>query len=166
RWRVNARNCLVATDAAIRHHRASALPWHPVDERPGWWERLLARHFPGAEVATCTTWDEAGRAISDGGSGTRGVVWLQRALRERVLTGHLVYADSTDDGVTFVDGQQGSLARLDDREVSRLVVARFRRDEALDAEVLTVPWEVPAVGYPDAIEKAENWLEYTYDGQE
>ncbi|WP_395474326.1 toxin glutamine deamidase domain-containing protein [Saccharopolyspora spinosa] len=85
RWRVNAGNCVVATDAAVSGWPASALPWDPAGEVPGWWDRMLASYFPDAEVVTCATWEDARRTIVDGGVGTRAVVWLRRQLGGREL---------------------------------------------------------------------------------
>ncbi|MFI7121988.1 YrhB domain-containing protein [Amycolatopsis sp. NPDC049868] len=165
RWRVNARNCLIAMDAAVDHRPVSALPWDPADEAPGWWERMLEKHFPGAEVSTYVTWQEAGKSISDGGAGTKAVIWLRRKYHGRALTGHLLYADVTDEGVVFIDGQQGTLAKLDDREVDQLVVARFRREPVTEDDLFDPPWETPAEDFDEALEKAESWLQFAYQGE-
>nr|WP_246869282.1 toxin glutamine deamidase domain-containing protein [Saccharopolyspora sp. ASAGF58] len=80
---------------------ASALPWDPAGETPGWWGRMLAAHFPGAEVVTCATWADAAGTVVDGGVGTRAVVWLRRQVGGRELAGDLLYADYVDDAVVF-----------------------------------------------------------------
>ncbi|MGP4014985.1 YrhB domain-containing protein [Saccharopolyspora sp. 5N708] len=165
RWRVNARGCVVATDAAVDQYPASALPWHPLDEAPGWWDRLLAGRFPGAEVATCSTWDDLSGAILEGGPGTRGVVWLRRQLNGAEVTGHLLYALYHDDNVVVLDGQRGSLARLDDQEIGQLTLARFHRARREDAESVTPPWEIAAPDLASAIHKASGWLDWTYQGK-
>lgn len=164
RWRVNARNCLVAMDAVVDHHPASALPWRPTDEAPGWWDRLLAVHFPGAEVGTCATWDEVCSAIAAGGPGTRGAVWLRRQFHGVELTGHLLYAQYHDGAPVVLDGQRGMPAVLDDEEVGQLVLARFNRHEAGSGPVVIAPWQRSAPDLPAAIDKANQWLESTYAG--
>jgi immunity protein 35 of polymorphic toxin system/papain fold toxin 1 (glutamine deamidase) of polymorphic toxin system len=161
RWRVNARGCLVATDAAVDGRPASALPWRPEDEAPGWWDRLLLRHFPTAEVATCATWDDVTSAIVAGGPGTRGVVWLRRRLAETDLTGHLLYAWHDDGKAVVVDGQAGAPAWLDDDEVGELVLARFRR---ADHAGPVMPTLVAAPDLAAAVDKATSWLAGAYGG--
>ncbi|QIZ40018.1 YrhB domain-containing protein [Saccharopolyspora sp. ASAGF58] len=164
RWRVNARNCVIATDAAVNCWPASALPWDPAGETPGWWDRMLATYFPDAEVLTCSTWADASRAIVDGGVGTRAVVWLRRQLGGRELAGHLLYADYADDAVVFLDGLRGTVAEQNDAEVAELVVARFRRrqDESVGG---LLPSEAAADEFAGAVEKAQAWLAYRYDGE-
>jgi hypothetical protein len=161
RWRLNARNCLVATDAAVDHRPVSALPWQPADERPGWWDRLLTAYFPGAEVATCSRWEEAATAVADGGPGTRAAVWLRRRSDGRDVTGHLLYAVHHEGAAVFLDGQRGEPARVDDAEVGELVVARVHRPVAAGS----VPrWEAAAPDFAAALDKATSWLEHTYGG--
>jgi hypothetical protein len=164
RWRVNARNCLVATDAAASRRPVSALPWQPGDEAPGWWDRLLTGHFPDSEVAACSSWDEVASGIVEGGPGTRGVVWLRRRHGGVELTGHLLYADYREGTAVILDGQRGSLARLDAREASGLVLARFHRTDARGDDVITAPWEIAAAALSAAIDKANSWLDHTYQG--
>jgi hypothetical protein len=155
-WRVNARGCLVATDAAVDNQPASALPWRPADEAPGWWDRLLGRHFPGAEVSACTTWAEVTSAIVDGGPGTRGAVWLRRHVAGAELTGHLLYACHAEGAAVVIDGQTGTPAHLDDNEVGGLVLARFHRDPPEAAAVL--PHLAAAPDLTAAVAKATAWL--------
>ncbi|MGW1680132.1 YrhB domain-containing protein [Saccharopolyspora sp. NPDC002376] len=162
RWRVNARSCLVATDAAVDRRPASALPWAPLDEAPGWWDRMLAAHFPSAEVSTCSTWADVTSMLLEGGPGTRTAVWLRRQLSGTEITGHLLYALHDADRAVFLDGQRGSLARLDDDEIGQLVVARFHRPVADGTEVLRAPWETAAPDLESALAKANSWLEHTY----
>ncbi|HEX3785977.1 MAG TPA: YrhB domain-containing protein [Pseudonocardiaceae bacterium] len=164
RWRINARNCLVATDAAIDHRPATALPWRPTDETPDWWGRLLSGHFPGAAVSTCANWAEVCSAIVAGGPGTRGVVWLQRQFHGVELTGHLLYAQYRDGAAVVLDGQQGTVAVLDDEEVQQLILARFNRQDAPQGATVIAPWQRPATDLPAAIDKANQWLASTYDG--
>lgn len=168
RWRLNARNCVVAMDAAVDARPVSALAWQPDDEAPGWWDRLIAGHFPGAEVATCASWAEACAAIAAGGPGTRAAVWLRRSYQGREVTGNLLYAHHHDGGVVVLDGQQSALATLADDEVGELVVARFHRQEpapgAVSTGLVIAPWQSPAPDLPSAIEKASRWLEDTYGG--
>ncbi|MEV6234739.1 YrhB domain-containing protein [Saccharopolyspora shandongensis] len=164
RWRVNALNCLIATDAAVNCWPATALPWDPAYETPGWWDRMLATYFPDAEVLTCTTWEDAARAIEDGGVGTRAVVWLRRQFGGRELAGHLLYANYADDDVVFLDGLRGTVAEQNNAEVAELVVARFRRPRG-DSDGELLPWEGAADEFAQAVEKAKAWLTYTYDGE-
>lgn len=162
-WRVNARGCLVATDAAVQNRPASALPWRPGDEAPGWWDRLLTNHFVDAEVGTCDTWAEATTAIVAGGPGTRGAIWLRRQVAGAEITGHLLYASYNDGNAVFLDGQRGTLARLDDDEVGQLVLARFHRPDPVDA----APVLLSMAAAPDlaaAVDKATNWLDSVYEG--
>ncbi|HYQ61986.1 YrhB domain-containing protein [Actinophytocola sp.] len=166
RWRVNARNCVVAADAAVDGNPASAGAWRAADESPGWWDRLVSRYFPAAEVAGCDDWAQAGAAVVDGGPGTRAVVWLRRRLDGGDLTGHLLYAryDEGTGQALVLDPQLGTLASTLDDEVDSLVVARFHRAEPLGVRPLQ-PWEGPAEDFPAAVAKAAGWLDYLYGGQ-
>lgn len=161
RWRINARGCLVATDKAMDHQPASALPWTPYDEAPGWWGRMLTAHFPDAEVSTCSTWADATSMLLEGGPGTRSAVWLRRQISGAEITGHLLYGFHDETQAVFLDGQRGSLARLDD-EIGQLVVARFHRPIADRENTLLVPWHNAAPDLESAKEKASSWLEHTY----
>ncbi|SEL93248.1 toxin glutamine deamidase domain-containing protein [Streptacidiphilus jiangxiensis] len=125
--RVNARGCVVAVDAGTDGVAATALPWQPVHEAPGWWERLLYRHFPGAQVAGCADWNQVLAAVGAGGPGTRGVVRVHRELGGLPATGHLLYALNDGHRVVILDGQTGGLARLDTLAVRGLTLARFHR---------------------------------------
>lgn len=167
RWRVNARNCVVAADAAVDGLAVSARPWQPTDESPGWWMRLLTEYFPSSEVATCASWSQVGDAIAEGGPGTRGVVWLRRHLDGRDLTGHLYYSqyDPSFDAAAVLDPQLGKLATVDDREVAELVLARFHRPAGPPGPLLTAKWEAPADGFAAAVAKAEDWLDFVYQGK-
>ncbi|MER6990052.1 YrhB domain-containing protein [Saccharopolyspora hirsuta] len=162
RWRVNARGCLIATDAAVDHQAATALPWAPVDEAPGWWDRMVAAHFPGADVYTCSTWDDVASTLVEGGPGTRTAVWLRRQIGGAELTGHLLYGFHDEGRAVFLDGQRGALARLDDDEIDQLVVARFHRPIVAEPSNLLLPWELAAPDLPAALEKANSWLAHTY----
>lgn len=166
RWRVNARNCVVALDVSMGGAMASACAWRPADESPGWWDRLLSQNFPAAEVANCSTWAEVGDAIVDGGPGTHGVVWLRRHLDGRDLTGHLLYARYDEEFGTAiaVDPQLGALATVTDREAESLVLARFHRLDPL-TERLVLPWDAPANDFAAAMAKATAWLDHAYSGQ-
>ncbi|MDT8912081.1 YrhB domain-containing protein [Amycolatopsis sp. PS_44_ISF1] len=163
-WRINARGCLVATGAAIANHPASALPWRPSDEAPGWWDRLLTTHFPGAEVAGCQSWDEVAEAMLAGGPDSRGAVWLRRKSGGAELTGHLLYAYCAEAEACFVDGQRGAPADLDDDEVGELVLARFHRSGA-DRAQAGMPTLAPAPDFAAAVEKAQRWLDLAYAGE-
>jgi hypothetical protein len=163
--RVNARNCLVATHAALRGQPASALPWRPADEAPGWWDRLVATTFPGAEVATCASWAEVSSAITAGGPGTHAAVWLRRQRNGVPVTGHLLYGQFRDGGAVLLDGQRGSLARCDDAEVAQLVVARFQLPEVDLSQAPVAPWLQAAPHFAAAVAKADEWLAHMYDGE-
>lgn len=167
RWRVNARNSVVAVDSVVDGSPASACAWHPADEAPGWWDRLLSRHFPTVEVGGCSTWAQVGQAIVDGGPGTRGVVWLRRHLAGLELTGHLLYAhhDEETGQATVVDPLNGTTAAVDDREVDSLVLARFHRPIPPPDMRSITPWAAPATDFPAAVAKAESWLDFVYRGQ-
>ncbi|MFE0022033.1 YrhB domain-containing protein [Amycolatopsis sp. NPDC059021] len=162
RWRLNARNCVVAADAVLNGHAASALPWQPDDEEPGWWERMLAAHFPGAETTTCTEWEQAAKTIGEGGPGTRGIVWLRRQLDGHDLTGHLLFAEYGDEGVVFLDAQRGVYADIDDPTADELLVARFTGATRDEAPSVAMPWDMAAEDFPAAVRKAEHWLAGTY----
>ncbi|QUH02150.1 hypothetical protein HUO13_16330 [Saccharopolyspora erythraea] len=164
RWRVNARNCVVAVDAVLRGAQASALPWKPADERPDWWSRLLAEHFPDATTTAHRTWATALDVIAAGGPNTCAVVWLRRRFRGTEVTGHLLYAKYADGAVLVLDPQRGMPAELRDEEVHELTVATFRREPAT-AEPIPVPWRSAAPDLDSAVAKATAWLEATYGGE-
>ncbi|MBB5955032.1 hypothetical protein FHS29_001602 [Saccharothrix tamanrassetensis] len=157
-WRVNARNSVVTVDAVVDRAPASALPWRPSDERPGWWDRLRANHFPDAETSVCADWNDVVSAVRAAGPGTRGVVWVRRQLAGVEVTGHLVYAHHDGTDVAVLDGLRGGLADLETATVERLVLARFHRPR---------PAAPPDDGatLADAVRKAERHLADTYGGQ-
>ncbi|MET0136162.1 MAG: YrhB domain-containing protein, partial [Kibdelosporangium sp.] len=163
RWRVNARNCVVAMKAAAAGSPASAAPWQAKDESPGWWDRLLSEHIPDAEVTTCEAWQQVSAAIVDGGPRTHGVAWLRRSLNGRSLTGHLLYTafDEESGGAVLFDPQRGTMAVADDSEVESIVLARFHQSVAPTA----VPWETAADDFAAAVAKASGWLDFVYGGK-
>lgn len=132
--RVNARNGVIALDATVDHAPASALPWRPTDEQPGWWDRLRAGHFPTAEVATCATWPEVVEAVRAGGPDTRGVIWVRRELAGVEVTGHLLYAHNDNGEVAVLDAIRGTLADLETATVGSLLLARFHRPRPVVSE--------------------------------
>lgn len=164
RWRVNARNCVVAIDAVLRGAQASALPWNPDDERPDWWTRLLSGHFPDATTTRHTTWASALDVVAAAGAGTCAVIWLRRQYRGAEITGHLLYATHFNDAVIVLDPQRGVPAELADDEVVELAVATFRRGP-VTSEPIAVPWRLPATDLDSAVAKATAWLDATYDGE-
>ncbi|MER5387745.1 YrhB domain-containing protein [Saccharopolyspora sp. NPDC002686] len=164
RWRVNARNCVVAIDAVLQGAGASALPWRPADERPAWWTRLLAEHFPDATTTTHQDWAAALNAIAAAGPGSCAVVWLRRRFRDAEVTGHLLYAKHVDGAVLVLDPQHGMPAELKDSEVHELTVAVFHREPA-SAEPISAPWQVAATDVGSAVAKATAWLNATYGGE-
>lgn len=152
--RINARGCVVAADASLSGFRASAAPWHPAHEAPGWWDRLLQRHFPTAQVTTHSSWDEVVGALRDGGPNTRGVVWLRREAQGVEITGHLLYGHNNDGQVVLLDPQSGDLASLETERVRELVLARIPAGDAVAPPVS----QQLADTLPDAVRKAEAWL--------
>lgn len=164
RWRVNARNCVVAIDAVLRRARASALPWNPDDERPDWWTRLLDGHFPDATTTTHGTWASALDVVAAAGPGTCAVVWLRRQYRGVEVTGHLLYATYFNDAVMVLDPQRGMPAEIKEQEVLELAVAAFRR-EPVTSDPIAVPWQFPAIDLDSAVAKAAAWLDATYGGE-
>ncbi|PSL54621.1 papain fold toxin 1 (glutamine deamidase) of polymorphic toxin system [Saccharothrix carnea] len=150
--RVNARNCVIALDAAVDHAPASALPWRPSDEQPGWWDRLRAGHFPQAEVAACATWPEVVEAVRAGGPDTRGVVWVRRELAGVEVTGHLLYAHNNDGEVAVLDAMRGTLAHLETAALGSLLLARFHRPRP----------DVSELDYAAAVRAAERHLAGAY----
>ena len=162
RWRVNARNCVVAADAVLRGGQATALPWRPEDERPDWWSRLLAAHFPDATTSAHRTWAAALDAIGAAGPGARAVVWLRRRFRGVEISGHLLYAAPVEGSLVVLDPQRGVPADLRDEEVHELVVATFHR---ASTEPGAAPWAVPAPDLDAAVAKAAAWLQAAYGGE-
>ena len=150
--RVNARNCVIALDAAVDRAPASALPWRPTDERPGWWERLHTAHFPQAQVATCATWPEVVEAVRAGGPDTRGVIWVRRELVGVEATGHLLYAHNDNGEVAVLDPLRGTLADLETATVGSLVLARFHRPRPV----------LPERDFAGAVRAAERHLAAVY----
>lgn len=137
--RVNARNGVIALGATVDRAPASALPWRPTDEQPGWWDRLRAGHFPEAEVATCATWSEVVEAVRAGGPDTRGVVWVRRALVGVEVTGHLLYAHNDNGEVAVLDAVRGAPADLEAETVGSLLLARFHRPRPAVSELDSPP---------------------------
>lgn len=125
-WRTNARGCVIAMDAEFSDGQASALPWQPHHEAPGWWDRMIHRYFTGAEISACADWDEVIQAIREPGRGTRGVVWIRRELGGVEATGHLIHVHHHNSGeVMLVDAQARCSANLGPAGVRRLTLARI-----------------------------------------
>lgn len=162
--RTNARGCVVAVDASLNGARATALPWQPADEAPGWWERLVRQYFPSAEVSPCADWNEVIAAVRQTGPDTRGVVWMRREARGVEATGHLLYAHNNNGQVAVLDGQSGGLARTETDGIRQLVLARFHRVRD-SFEPLRPAWQQPAHDLASAVGKAEAWLNETYGEQ-
>lgn len=152
-WRINARGCVVAADASISGAEASAGPWHPAHEAPGWWDRLLRQHFPTARVSTCSDWDAVVGAVRDAGPDARGVVWVRRQARGVEITGHLLFVHNNDGEVVVLDPQAGTLATPESEGVRELVLARIPA-----AESTTPGSQRPAATFQAAVRKAEAWL--------
>ncbi|GAA4545087.1 YrhB domain-containing protein [Amycolatopsis samaneae] len=164
RRRVNARNCLIAAEATFRRQPTSALPWHPEDETPGWWDRLLDEFFPDAERGVCATWSQVASAVAAGGPGTNAVVWLRRQRDGVPITGHLLYVRYWEGRAVVLDAVRGDVASTDDSEVAELRVARFHRPEVDAAAAPSYPWQRPAPDFESAVAKANEWLEHAYSG--
>ncbi|MEU1628729.1 YrhB domain-containing protein [Streptomyces sp. NPDC020096] len=160
--RINARGCVLAVHAGLGGAHATALPWKPADEAPGWWDRLLRRYFPQVEAAPCANWDEVIRAVRQPGPDTRGVVWVRRELRGVEATGHLLYVHQHMGQAVILDGQSGGLGRLETDHVKQLILARFP-----GADSAAMPWDEAdsyraAEDLSSAIRKAESWLRKAY----
>jgi hypothetical protein len=166
RWRANALSCVIAMKSVAAGRSASASAWQPVDEAPGWWDRLLAEHFPAAELAICLAWTEVAEVIVDGGAGTHGVVWLRRQVDGREVTGHLLYTtyDEESDGVVLFDPQRGTLVSPNGDEVEEIVLAHFHHDPVPAEELPVAPWQASAGDFVDAVAKATSWLDFAFDG--
>ncbi|QMU73979.1 hypothetical protein GXP74_23275 [Streptacidiphilus sp. P02-A3a] len=168
RWsaRANARGCVVSVDATLNGGQATALPWQPAHEAPGWWGRLLRRHFTGADIAVCADWNEVIAKVDAGGADTRGVLWVRRELGGQEATGHLLYALNDGNRVLLLDGQTGGLARLDAAGIRKLTLARFHRPRGVTPPARPVPeWRLPAPDLAAAVRKAGGWLHEAYRGQ-
>ncbi|NBM20496.1 hypothetical protein GUY61_34170 [Streptomyces sp. GC420] len=151
--RLNSRSCVVSVAAAMTGAQATALPWQPAHEAPGWWELLLRRYFPGAEQLRCAGWDQMIARVRETGPGTGGVVWVRRCVGGVEARGHLLYAHNKDGQVAFLDSMTGGLARLDTAGVRELVFARLRPQtpaEASGAVPAADPYPAPARDFASA----------------
>lgn len=153
--KINARGCVLAISSMVDGAPATALPWQPEHEQPGWWSALVNRYYPAASVVSCATWDEVIQAVNDHGPDARAVVWVRREINGQEATGTLLFADSRNGNVTFLDGQTGGLARLQTQGVRALTVARFRPSD-VDPTLKSAP------DLQSAVRKATVWLEQTY----
>ena len=159
-WRTNARGCVVAADAAVDGYPASALPWQPADEAPGWWERLVEQYFPDDEVTDRRSWEEVIQAVAEGGADTRGVVWVRRAANGIEVTGTLLYVHNNQGDVVVLDPQTGDLAELETTHLAGLLLARFQR--ARPDAAWPPPWTLPTSSFDEAAGKARDWLAQLY----
>ncbi|CRK58173.1 hypothetical protein [Alloactinosynnema sp. L-07] len=153
--RTNARGYLVAVDAAIDGGTASAVPWHPDHESPGWWDRLVEKHFPSSAVSTFDSWDTVIGAMASAGPDARGAIWVRRELRGQLITGNLVHAHVADGAVVILDGQRGGLAELETENLRDLVLALSHRPRPA---ATPAPWRAAAPDFPSAVAKARAWL--------
>ncbi|MET9493553.1 toxin glutamine deamidase domain-containing protein [Streptomyces sp. NPDC006552] len=126
--RINARGGVAALHSMIEGRPSVAVPWQPAHEAPGWWARLHRRYFPRFAHVPVRDWDDVVRAQRDPGPGTRGVLWIRRAIGGHDVTGHLLYAHNDRGHVVFLDGLTGSLARLDTEWVREVVLIRALPD--------------------------------------
>lgn len=161
--RTNARGAVVVTHAGVNRARATARPWKPSDELAGWWSRLL-RWFPSADTAVVGTWDEVIVEARRRGPDTRGVIWIRRIHGGAEITGHLIYLHNDGGNVVFLDGQRGSLARLETEGIHQLRAALFFEPRP-DAANAVWPAEDGVGDYASAVAKAESWLRQTYDDE-
>ncbi|NLU70705.1 YrhB domain-containing protein [Streptomyces sp. HNM0574] len=152
---LNARGCALAISAMVDGAQATALPWQPWQEQPGWWQQLVSRYFPSASTVSCSTWDEVIRAVQEQGPRTRALVWVRREVNGHEATGTVLFADSRNGNVAFLDGQTGGLAQLQTHGIRSLAVARFQPAEA-------DPMRQPAPDLQSAVRKATAWLESTW----
>ncbi|WP_425582667.1 toxin glutamine deamidase domain-containing protein [Streptomyces thermolineatus] len=125
--RLNARGCVFAVDAALDGGRATALPWKPVHEAPGWWESMLGRYSRGVEVSPCANWDQVIAAVRETGPDTRGGRLGAPGDQWAEATGHLRHAHNNNGRAVALDGQTGGLARLGLHSVRQLMLVRLRR---------------------------------------
>ncbi|MFJ9040924.1 toxin glutamine deamidase domain-containing protein [Streptomyces sp. NPDC102406] len=132
--RINARGAVAATHSAIDGHPSVAVPWQPAHEAPGWWARLCRRYFPQFDRVPVQDWDQVVRAVQEPGPGTRGVVWIRRAIGGHDVTGHLIYAHNDRGRVIFLDGLTASLARLDTQWVREVILMRALPDASRTAD--------------------------------
>ncbi|MFF7648962.1 YrhB domain-containing protein [Streptomyces sp. NPDC007983] len=159
--KLNSRGCAVTVGSAVAGAPSSPLPWSPSHEAPGWWDILLRRYFPEAEVLECAGWDEVIAAAREPGPGTQGVVWLRREIKGLEATGHLLYVHNNNGNVVLLDGMSSGLGRMETEGVRALTFARCRPAGSPEAP-LAPPWQRPADGFAAAVAKAEAWLERTY----
>ncbi|MFE9421794.1 YrhB domain-containing protein [Kitasatospora sp. NPDC006697] len=155
--RTNAHGWVVAANARLDGALASAFPWRPPHEAPGWWGRLVRRYLPGAEVSRFGDWASALEHLRQGGPDSRAVVWVRRRAGGQEITGHLLLALLEEDRPVVLDPQAGGMARLEHDGVHSLTVARFRSARA--------PWTRHAPALPAAVAKAEAWLAHHHGDQ-
>ncbi|MGH3323947.1 MAG: YrhB domain-containing protein [Streptomyces sp.] len=161
--KLNSRGCVVTVASAINGAPTSSLPWTPAHEAPGWWTLLLRRYFPGAEQLHCASWDDVIVKAQEPGLGTQGVVWVRRETGGVETTGHLIYVLNDKNGVTFLDGMTGALAKLDAEGIRSLTFARTRPTEPPRPAPASTPWQAEADNFTTAVVKAETWLRRTYE---
>lgn len=159
--KLNSRGCAVAVGSAVAGSPSSPLPWSPSHEAPGWWDILLRRYFPEAEVLECADWEAVIAAAQAPGPGTQGVVWLRREIKGLEATGHLLFVHNNKGNVVLLDGMSSGLGRMETEGVRGLTVARCRPAGSPWAPPAP-PWQRPADGLAAAVAKAEAWLERTY----
>ncbi|UUN29518.1 toxin glutamine deamidase domain-containing protein [Streptomyces sp. FIT100] len=123
--RLNARGCVVSVASGIAGSPSTPVPWQPDHETSDWWEQLLGRYFPGAQVLRCATWDQVVVHAREPGPDTQGVVWVRRTVGGVEASGHLLYVHNNKGDVVFLDGMTGGLARLDTVALFELVFARM-----------------------------------------
>ncbi|MFI0742223.1 YrhB domain-containing protein [Streptomyces sp. NPDC021100] len=158
--RTNVRGRLLALDAALDGARATALPWNPSHEAPGWWERLLHKHFPSAEASACKDWNEAISAVAGLGPGARGIAWIRRETSGMETTGHLLYLHNNDGQVILLDPARGGLGSPESGNVRNLTLARFRKSPHAGSFRPR-----SANDFPAAVQKAKEWLRFTYGNE-
>ena len=106
----NCVNCVIATDATLAGHAASALPGGPTPIR------VLERLF-GARFSAHGNIDDVAAAMSFAGNGARGIVFGSRGRD----VGHVFNVVNQKGTVRFLDGQTGRAATFDGYDSFKLL---------------------------------------------
>ncbi|WP_103529229.1 YrhB domain-containing protein [Streptomyces sp. SM12] len=161
--RTNARGSVLAMHAALGGAEATALPWRPEHERPGWWERLVNQFAPDAEVLPCEDWDSLVAEVGSYGPDARGLVWIRREVGGAESSGHLLYAHHHEGRVALVDPTAGRLGRAEVEGVRALTLAVVPGPGRAAPRAPAGPrWRTPAPAFDAAVAKAEAWLRKVY----
>lgn len=162
--RTNARGCVLAMHAALGGAKATALPWRPAHESPGWWERLVGQFAPDAALAPFEDWGALFAEVESYGPDARGLVWIRREVRGVESSGHLLYAHHHDGQVALVDPMVGRLGRAEEEGVRSVALAVAPSPGRAPAPA-GPRWRGPAESFDAARAKAEAWLREVYGDQ-